>query len=72
MQQAIKDRGIDANAVAIEKEHLNVERYEKLTQLSQMQLSNQLKKKVRELRLIKDEKELSILREAAKMADLCC
>lgn len=67
--KAIKDRGINANAVAIEKEHLNVERYEELTKLFPNAAFKSAEEKVRELRLIKDEKELSILREAAKMAD---
>lgn len=57
------------NAVAIEKEHLNVERYEELTKLFPNAAFTSAEEKVRELRLIKDEKELSILREAAKMAD---
>lgn len=67
--KAIADRGIDANAIAIEKEHLNVERYEELTKLFPKAAFKSAEEKVRELRLIKDEKELSILRQAAYMAD---
>ena len=67
--KAIQDRGIDASAVAIEKEHLNVERYEELAKLFPKAAFRSAEEKVRELRLIKDEKELSILRQAAYMAD---
>ncbi|WP_369902300.1 Xaa-Pro dipeptidase [Bacillus manliponensis] len=67
--KAIEKRGIDAKTVAIEKEHLNVERYEELTRLFTNATFRAAEEKVRELRLIKDAKELSILREAAAMAD---
>lgn len=67
--KAIEARGIDAGTVAIEKEHLNVERYEYLSQLFPKATFRSAEEKVRELRLIKDEKELAILREAAAMAD---
>ncbi|YAR62947.1 Xaa-Pro dipeptidase [Bacillus cytotoxicus] len=67
--KVLKDRSIKANAVAIEKEHLNVERYEALTELFPNATFHSAEEKVRELRLIKDEKELSILREVAHMAD---
>ncbi len=53
----------------LKKEHLNVERYEELTKLFPNATFTSAEEKVRELRLIKDEKELSILREATKMAD---
>lgn len=66
---AIAKRGIDARTVAIEKEHLNVERYEELTKLFPKATFRAAEEKMRELRLIKDAKELSILREAAAMAD---
>lgn len=67
--KAIEKRGIDVKTIAIEKEHLNVERYEELTKLFSKATFRAAEEKVRELRLIKDAKELAILREAAAMAD---
>ncbi|WP_059171394.1 Xaa-Pro peptidase family protein [Bacillus sp. FJAT-27445] len=59
-----------ASKVAIEKEHLNVERYEELMKL--FPGSNQFvaaEEKMRALRLVKDARELKALREAASLAD---
>ena len=52
------------NAVAIEKEHLNVERYEELTKLFPNAAFKSAEEKVRELRLIKDEKNFLFTRSS--------
>ena len=59
-----------AQKVAIEKEHLNVERYEELKRIFPDPLQFvSAEEKMRSLRLIKDERELKALREAAILAD---
>ena len=69
LQQAVGERNIRATKIAIEKEHLNVERYEKIqTHFVEPALVS-AEEKLRQLRMIKDEKELSIIREACKLAD---
>ena len=69
IQKAVDERNIRATKIAIEKEHLNVERYEKI----QIHFSNpslvSAEEKLRQLRMIKDEQELAIIREACKLAD---
>ncbi|RLQ98311.1 aminopeptidase P family protein [Falsibacillus albus] len=54
---------------AIEKEHLNVERYEELKERYTGAAFVSAEEKLRVLRMIKDEKELEILRKAAEFAD---
>ncbi|CEG28197.1 M24 family metallopeptidase [Bacillus sp. B-jedd] len=59
-----------AQKIAIEKEHLNVERYEELKRIFPDALQFvSAEEKMRSLRLIKDERELKALREAAVLAD---
>ncbi|GAA3320545.1 hypothetical protein GCM10020331_031970 [Ectobacillus funiculus] len=69
-QRQSKKRGLRVHTAAIEKEHLNVERYEKSSKIC---FKNAhfiaAEAKLHELRLIKDEQELTILRQAAYMAD---
>lgn len=69
IQKAISKRNITINKVAIEKEHMNVERYETITNLFPQATFVSAEDKVRNLRLLKDEKELKILREACALAD---
>lgn len=69
IQTAINNRNITISTIAIEKEHMNVERYEQImTHFSTPSLVS-AEEKLRQLRMIKDEKELSILREACRLAD---
>lgn len=68
--KAVQKRSIDIHSVAIEKEHLTFDRAEKLQNIFPNIAFKTVEEKLNELRLIKDEKELSILREAAKLADL--
>ncbi|EKN65090.1 X-Pro dipeptidase [Neobacillus bataviensis LMG 21833] len=55
--------------VAIEKEHMNVERYEHLTQLFPKASFVSAEEKLRLLRMIKDAKELKTIEEACALAD---
>ncbi len=55
--------------IAIEKEGLSVARYEQLQQLSPTLSFINCDQALMELRLIKSDEEISILREAAKLAD---
>jgi Xaa-Pro dipeptidase len=69
IQNAIQKRNIAVSTLAIEKEHLSFERGEKLQNIFPTAVFKAVEEKLNELRLIKDETELSILREAAKLAD---
>jgi Xaa-Pro dipeptidase len=69
IQKAISNRNISINKVAIEKEHMNVERYEAITSLFPQASFVSAEDKVRTLRLVKDEAELKVLREACALAD---
>jgi Xaa-Pro dipeptidase len=55
--------------VAIEKEHMNVERYEQLNVLFPNATFVSAEEKLRKLRMIKDAKELKIIEEACALAD---
>ncbi|ANU25734.1 M24 family metallopeptidase [Planococcus versutus] len=69
LYQAAQSREIELKSLAIEKAHMTVERHESLLSafgsLSIAQLDDQLNA----MRVIKDDAELEILREAAALAD---
>ncbi|MEW9051735.1 MAG: Xaa-Pro peptidase family protein [Neobacillus sp.] len=69
INRAINNRLKTVNKVAIEKEHMNVERYEQLSALFPHAASVSAEEKLRTLRMIKDEKELKIIEEACALAD---
>ncbi|OLS41428.1 Xaa-Pro peptidase family protein [Bacillus sp. MRMR6] len=69
IMRAIKNRIKVVNKVSIEKEHMNVERYEQLSRLFPQAVSVSAEEKLRTLRMIKDEKELKIIEEACALAD---
>jgi Xaa-Pro dipeptidase len=54
---------------AIEKEHMNVERYEQLLRLFPNATFVSVEEKLRLLRMVKDAKELKIIEEACALAD---
>ncbi|WP_066063509.1 M24 family metallopeptidase [Neobacillus soli] len=54
---------------AIEKEHMNVERYEQLSRLFPKAAYVSAEEKLRKLRMIKDARELKIIEEACALAD---
>jgi len=66
---SINKRIKDVAKAAIEKEHMNVERYEQLTQMFPKASFVSAEEKVRLLRMIKDAKELKIIEEACALAD---
>ncbi|KON86758.1 metallopeptidase [Sporosarcina globispora] len=57
------------NKAAIEKEHMNVERYEAISSLFSGASFASAEEKLRQLRMVKDAKELEIIREACALAD---
>ncbi|WP_026584818.1 M24 family metallopeptidase [Bacillus sp. J33] len=69
IQKSIHSRIGKVGKAAIEKEHMNVERYEALTNLFSSAEFVSAEEKLRKLRMVKDEKELEIIREACALAD---
>ncbi|WP_080844443.1 M24 family metallopeptidase [Cytobacillus gottheilii] len=69
VHQAIQKRVTHITKAAIEKEHMNVERYEAITQLFSSTQFVSAEEKLRKLRMVKDEQELEIIREACALAD---
>ncbi|WP_251549572.1 M24 family metallopeptidase [Neobacillus muris] len=67
--KAIQQRLSAVSKAAIEKEHMNVERYEQLLNLFPKAAFVSAEEKLRLLRMIKDEKEIAAIKEAAAMAD---
>lgn len=67
--QGIKKRINKVETLAIEKEHMNVERYEELTKLFPNSTIVSAEEKLRKLRMIKDAKELETMEEACALAD---
>jgi Xaa-Pro dipeptidase len=70
IQKAIEKRNLSIHNVAIEKEHMNVERYEAITTLFPNASFTAAEDKLRKLRLVKDESELKKIREACELADI--
>lgn len=66
---SINKRIKGVSKVAIEKEHMNVERYEQLSRLFPKASFVSAEEKLRMLRMIKDAKELKIIEEACALAD---
>jgi Xaa-Pro dipeptidase len=66
---SINKRCNGVSKAAIEKEHMNVERYEHLTQLFPGASFVSAEEKLRQLRMIKDAKELKSIEEACALAD---
>ena len=69
VQQKMVSRVADIHKVAIEKEHMTVERYEQLKMIfSDIQMIS-VESKLRQLRLKKDPSELKSIQEACALAD---
>lgn len=66
---SINNRIKSVSKAAIEKEHMNVERYEHLSKLFPQAAFVSAEEKLRMLRMIKDAKELKIIEEACALAD---
>lgn len=69
LHQEIQSRTKKASIIAIEKNHLTVERYEALQFHFPHANFTQIDDKINELRVIKDETELAKMRKAAELAD---
>jgi Xaa-Pro dipeptidase len=69
VHRAVMKRIKAVSAIAIEKEHMNVERFEALKGVFDSPNFLAAEEKLRSLRMIKDEKELAKLREACELAD---
>lgn len=69
IQKAVAKRIGMIEKVAIEKEHMNVERFEAISNLYPNARFVPAEEKVRTLRLVKDEAELKKIREACELAD---
>jgi Xaa-Pro dipeptidase len=67
--QGLNKRNIKTENLAIEKEHMNVERFEELQNLFPKSRFVSAEEKLRKLRMIKDSKELKIIEEACALAD---
>ena len=67
--KAIEARTQNVSRIAIEKEHMNVERFEAISLMLPHAEFFSAEEKLRRLRMVKDEKEVSIIREACKLAD---
>ncbi|WP_141432022.1 Xaa-Pro peptidase family protein [Bacillus sp. 03113] len=69
IEKEIKIRVSKIERIAIEKEHMNVERYEKISALFPNASILSAEGKIRELRMIKDKSELEKIRKACTFAD---
>lgn len=69
INQSINKRLKKVEKVAIEKEHMNVERYEAISHIFNGSQFVSAEEKLRKLRMVKDEKELEIIRKACALAD---
>jgi Xaa-Pro dipeptidase len=67
--QGINNRIKKVETVAIEKEHMNVERFEALLRIFPNSKMVSAEEKLRKLRMIKDHNELKIIEEACALAD---
>lgn len=69
VQTAIQKRISKGKKVAIEKEHMNVERFEAISSLFTDVAFISAEEKLRQLRMIKNESEILKIREACALAD---
>lgn len=69
LRQAIETKGITISKLAIEKSHMTVERLEALQELFPATAFARLDDELNSMRVVKDERELEILRKAASYAD---
>lgn len=69
IKKAISKRIHNTSKVAIEKEHLNVERFEQLSSMNPGATFIPAEEKLRTLRMIKDAQELKTIEQACALAD---
>ncbi|WP_394373039.1 M24 family metallopeptidase [Bacillus aquiflavi] len=69
VHKAVTKRIKNVRKIAIEKEHMNVERFEQMTNRFERATFLSVEEKMRKLRLIKDDQELQKITEACELAD---
>ncbi len=69
LYETAQSRGVQLTSLAIEKAHMTVARYESLLSIFGSLTIAQLDDQLNAMRVIKDDAELQILREAAALAD---
>lgn len=69
VNKAIGKRLTEVKTIAIEKQHLNVERYEELRGLFPQTSFVSAEEKLQTLRMVKDQHELGIIKQACELAD---
>ncbi|PAQ16598.1 peptidase M24 family protein [Bacillaceae bacterium SAOS 7] len=69
IQSRVNSRISEVSRIAVEKQHLNVERYEELAARFPSVAFVSAEAKLEQLRMIKDEQELAHLKKAAEYAD---
>jgi Xaa-Pro dipeptidase len=69
VHKAVLKRACPSSKMAIEKEHMNVERFEMIQHLFPESTFLSAEEKLRQLRMVKTDKELKILRQACELAD---
>jgi Xaa-Pro dipeptidase len=69
VEKAIKARIQNVSKVSVEKEHMNVERFEAVSSMFPKAVFSSAEDKLRKLRMIKETQEISLIREACKLAD---
>ncbi len=65
----LENQDIRPGTLAVEKSHMTVQRYEQAAGAFENPHLVSAEEKLQQLRLIKDEREIAVLREAAKLAD---
>jgi Xaa-Pro dipeptidase len=69
VKEAVVHRNITINKLALEKEHVIYERIEKINEVFDTPDLISVEEKLQELRILKDEQEINLMKEAAKLAD---
>lgn len=69
VKHAVIKRGISFKKIAIEKEHMNVERYENIQHYFDSPTLVSAEEKLQRMRMIKSEEEMVKIREACRLAD---
>jgi Xaa-Pro dipeptidase len=69
VDKAIRARIQKISKVSVEKEHMNVERFEAVSSMFPNAVFTSAENKLRKLRMIKDTQEISLIREACRLAD---
>lgn len=69
LKNVLKKRSISIKTLAVEKEHLTMERLEGLNSILETPVYISAEEKMRQLRMVKSQAELKIIKEACRLAD---